>query len=367
MRPDGHDGWPAGFAGTDADRDALLVLSHLESTTPREMHALAWQRGSASRCLRAVRSAGSEGDGAIAGAVSPAQVKERLARCGARVVVPGDAEYPGCLLELTDPPACLFVRGHRLDGSSPAVAVVGARACSPYGAEAARLMGEGLASSGVVVVSGAALGIDGEAHRGALAAGGPTVAVLGSGIDMPHPRRHQRLIEEVAASGTVVSEYPPGKTAQPRRFPARNRLIAALSRAVVVVEGAAGSGSLITVEFASQLGRDVLAVPGPVTSPLSQAPHALIHDGAGLVRGPEDVLAALRLDLGGLPGTVPASLRLTRAEERVYGVLAGGAVAADAVVAGSRLGTPGALTALASLEMRGLVREVGGRYERTRS
>ncbi|MGH2723303.1 MAG: DNA-processing protein DprA [Actinomycetota bacterium] len=234
-----------------------------------------------------------------AGGIDVRRVSQALRRAGARLAVPGDGEYPERLLDLPDPPACLFLRGRPPPGAGGrpevAVAVVGARACSPYGREVAEGIGAGVAAAGVAVVSGAAIGIDGAAHRGALRVGGPTVAVLGSGIDTAYPQRHRGLIDRIAEAGSVLSEYPPGVKPEPRRFPARNRIVAGLARAVVVVEGAPGSGSLITAEFAQDLGRDVLAVPGPVTSPLSQAPHELIRDGGTLVRGAEDVLAWLDL------------------------------------------------------------------------
>ncbi|HJV05661.1 MAG TPA: DNA-processing protein DprA, partial [Actinomycetota bacterium] len=291
--------WPAGFAASQEDRDAILVLSHLESLTPRDLRRVAREEGTAVRCLAAIRSGavGTEGDRDTVRRVDISSVRAALGSARARVACPGDPEYPPAVLDLVDPPACLFLRGRPLP-TGPAIAVVGARLCSPYGLEMTSAIASGVAAAGVVAVSGAALGIDAAAHRGALRVDGHTVAVLGSGVDVPHPRSNRRLIEDIARVGTVVSEYPPGTPPAPRRFPARNRIIAALSRAVVVVEGAAGSGSLLTADFAVDLHRDVMAVPGPVTSPLSEAPHALIRDGAALVRSPEDVLAPLGLEAG---------------------------------------------------------------------
>jgi DNA processing protein len=276
-------------------------------------------------------------------------------------VAVGDGEYPPDLLNLSDPPGWLFVRGRTLQ-SGPAVAVVGARRCSAYGREVAGWVGRGVAAAGVTVVSGAARGIDAAAHRGALAGGGPTVAVLGSGIDVAYPSGNTRLIQAIAREGAVVSEYPPGTPAGRYRFPARNRIVVALSRAVVVVEGAPGSGSTISAGFAEQLGRDVLAVPGPVTSPLSMVPHDLIRDGAGLVRGPGDVLEVL-----GKPGPVAADdllESLTAEQRRVFDALAGEPVTADAVAAGCGLPVPRTLGALMALELRGLIQSSGGRYVR---
>jgi DNA processing protein len=225
------------------------------------------------------------------------------------------------------------------------------------------MLGGGLAAAGVTVVSGAALGIDAAAHRGALRADGLTVAVLGSGIDVPYPRGNRRLIERIAEAGTVVSEYPPGVRPVPRRFPARNRIVAALSRAVLVVEGASGSGSILTAEFGMELHREVLAVPGPVTSPLSDAPHALIRDGATLVRGLDDVLAVLGLQGGDAAEIVPG---LSEDERRVLGAMAGTGLTLESVVARAAIPPGAAMAALVELELRGFVRSAGGRYERTR-
>ena len=211
-------------------------------------------------------------------------------------MTPADAEYVRPLLDLlADPPIGLFVKGRPLTGMPDVVAVVGARNCSSLGNEMAMDIGSALGSAGACVVSGAARGIDAAAHRGALAAGGTSIAVLGSGIDLPYPKGSAQLLERIAAVGAVVTEYAPGVKAEPFRFPARNRLVAALSRALVVVEGAEGSGSMISVEHALDLGRDVFAVPGTVTNPLAQVPLALIREGATLIRGADDLLADLGL------------------------------------------------------------------------
>jgi len=290
---------------------------------------------------------------------------------GARLVAVGEAEYPVGLLDLFDPPAGLFVRGGPLGSFEPRVAIVGARNCSPVGRETAELLGSALARAGVSVVSGGARGIDSAAHRGALAEGGNSVAVLGCGIDIDYPRQNRPLFQQIVAMGAVVSEYPPGLRAEPFRFPARNRIIAALSRAVVVVEGAEGSGSMISADHALDLGRDVYAVPGPVTGPLSWVPHALIREGATLIRGPDDLLADLGLRApddtsGQADGSPPRSLSpdgLTDAERTVWRVLSA-SLPADTAARSAGLRLAETLSALVGLEMRGLVRQVGGRYER---
>jgi DNA processing protein len=199
--------------------------------------------------------------------------------------------------ELPDPPGeQLFSRGDRVEEAlaAPAVAIVGARACSSYGAHVARSLAHDLAAAGVTVVSGLARGIDAEAHRGALDAAGLTVAVLGCGIDRDYPAAHTELAKNVAASGGLVSEYEPGTEPAPWRFPARNRLIAALAQAVVVVEARERSGALITVDLAINLGRPIYAVPGEITSRLSDGTNELIRRGyATAITDAEQILEAL--------------------------------------------------------------------------
>jgi DNA processing protein len=358
-------GWPQGFGKGSPEREALLILSHLESLTPRRLRELAWREGSARRCLEAVRrGAGGERDRAFAESVDMQELRVALSACGARLVCPPDREYPARFLDLPDPPASLFVRGRSIRDSIVAVAIVGARSCSPYGRDVAESLGRGLAQNGVGVVSGAARGIDAAAHRGALSVRGDTIAVLGAGIDIAYPSVNRSLIDEIARVGTVVSEYPPGAPPLPRRFPARNRLVVALGRAVVVVEGAAGSGSLISAEFALDLDREVLAVPGPVTSPLSEVPLQLLRDGAAVVRGTGDILDTIGIapasDAGA--GNLP---ELSPEEHRVLDAMSGVPLTAEAVtrLAGMPIGT--ALSVLMSLEVRGLIQGSAGRYQRT--
>jgi DNA processing protein len=267
------------------------------------------------------------------------------------------------LYDLFDPPAGLFVRGAELTDLDPRVAIVGARNCSPSGREVAAALGRGLAAAGACVVSGAAIGIDAAAHRGALDGGGRSVAVLGSGIDVAYPAQNKALIDRLVGSGAVVSEYPPGTRPEPFRFPARNRLVAALSAAVVVVEGAKGSGSMITADHALDIGREVLAVPGSVTSALAQVPLALLRDGARLIRGPDDLLEDLGLAAlsPASPGDGPAVA--TGLERTVWDALAGPALP-DALAAATGLPMHHILSALLSLEVQGLVLRSGGRYER---
>jgi DNA processing protein len=225
----------------------------------------------------------------------------RLGQDGFRFLPRSAARFPPLLGAIHDPPAGLFLRG---DGepellARPGVAVVGARACSGYGASVARSLGRELAGAGLVVVSGLARGIDAEAHRGALEAGGPTVAVLGCGIDRDYPVAHAELARRVAAAGLIVSEYAPGVEPAPWRFPARNRLVSGLCAATVVVEARERSGALITADLALDEGREVFAVPGEITSSLSAGTNALLKLGAAPLTAAADVLASFGLEAAG--------------------------------------------------------------------
>ncbi|MET8974015.1 DNA-processing protein DprA [Streptomyces sp. NPDC004539] len=212
---------------------------------------------------------------------------------GARFVCPGEVEWPSALDELGDGrPLGLWVRGRaslRVWGLR-AVAVVGARACTEYGAHVGASLGAGLAERGWVVVSGGAYGVDGAAHRGALGVGGATVAVLACGVDQVYPRGHAELIGRIAQQGLVVGELPPGAHPTPSRFVLRNRVIAALTRGTVVVEAAVRSGSLVTARAAQRLGRHTMGVPGPVTSALSAGVHELLRGGGQVVTDAADVV-----------------------------------------------------------------------------
>jgi DNA processing protein len=226
----------------------------------------------------------------------------------------GVGDYPPLLRAIPDPPSALWLRGHVSPEvlTRPSVAVVGARACSSYGRSVARTLGRELAGAGLVVVSGMARGIDGEAHRGALEAGGVTVAVLGCGIDRDYPSAHHELAKRIVEQGLIVSEYEPGIEPAPWRFPARNRIIAGLCIATVVVEARERSGALITADFALEDGREVMVVPGEITSTVSAGSNALLRLGATPVTCVADVLEVFGIDPttgcadlpDGLPGLV---------------------------------------------------------------
>jgi DNA processing protein len=270
-----------------------------------------------------------------------------------------DPEFPTLLAAIHDPPPSLHVRGAaELEVLAvPAVAVVGARSCSAYGRSVARLLGRELAAAGVVVVSGMARGIDGEAHRGALEAAGLTVAVLGCGVDRDYPAAHAELARRICERGLVVSEYEPGVEPAPWRFPARNRIIAGLCKATVVVEARERSGALITADFALEEGREVLAVPGEITSMLSAGTNALLRLGATPVTRVDDVLEAL-----GIAPEIPPVPELAPAAHALLERLRDGALTADELVRAAGIDAAQASTALLELELARLVLQEDGVY-----
>ena len=266
----------------------------------------------------------------------------------------GDPGYPVLLRQIPDPPASLWLRGDAdvdvLD--APAVAIVGARACSGYGRSVARMLASELSAAGAVVVSGLARGIDGEAHRGALAAGGRTVAVLGCGVDRDYPAAHAQLARSIVASGgLVVSEYEPGVEPAPWRFPARNRIIAGLARATVVVEARERSGALITADFALEDGREVLAVPGEITSALSVGSNGLLRQGATPASCSADVRAAIGLEARTTSPSVPDAPGVAPILE----ALAAGVGTADELARATGLPAATVAAALVELELAGAV------------
>jgi DNA processing protein len=298
------------------------------------------------------------------------RARAQASRAGLEVVCRHDDGFPPPLLEATDAPRLLYLRGdaallERL-AEVPAVALVGSRRASPYALEVARSLGRELAACGTVVVSGMAFGVDSAAHAGALEVGGPTIAVLAGGADVPSPKGRRSLYRRIVASGLVVSELPPRFTPFPWCFPARNRIMAGLSAMTVVVEGGDRSGSLITAAMAADLGREVGAVPGQVTSRLAAGPNALIADGACLVRSAADVLEALYGPGDDRSRSPPHTFpTLDRRLGKLLRDVEGGRDTVDSLATAVR-GPAEVLAALSELELAGLVRRAeGGRYVRT--
>jgi DNA processing protein len=273
-----------------------------------------------------------------------------------------DEQFPPLLAAIHDPPPQLYLRGSAGPDvlGRQAVAIVGARSCSAYGRSVARMLGRELAAAGLVVVSGMARGVDGEAHRGALDAGGETVAVLGCGIDRDYPAAHAELARRICERGLVVSEYEPGVEPAPWRFPARNRVIAGLCAATVVVEARERSGALITADFALEEGREVLAVPGEITSALSAGTNALLRLGATPVTRGEDVL-----ELFGLVPSAPVRAALSEPAEVALALLRDGPLAADELVRTTGMTPAAGSAALIELELAGAVALEDGVYRVT--
>jgi DNA processing protein len=301
-------------------------------------------------------------------AFDPAYARRIAGRAGLDAVCRHEQAFPERLSQAVDGPALLYLRGASslLEAASatPAVAIVGSRRASQYGLEVARSLGRDLAACGIPVVSGMALGVDSAAHEGALSADGPTIAVLGGGADVPYPRTKLRLYAQLVERALVISELPPGARAMRWCFPARNRIMAGLAAMTVVVEGSDCSGSLITARFAADLGRDVGAVPGQVTSSLAGGPNELLAEGACVVRSAADVLDAI---YGSDRVTVPPSqsrVELAPDLAALVEAVESGGSSADSI-AGSADRVSDVLAGLTELELLGLVgRDGGGRYFR---
>lgn len=271
-----------------------------------------------------------------------------------------DQDYPTLLRDTPDPPALVFHTGDIACAAHICIAVVGSRRAAPSSMAVAHDLAFALARAGVVVVSGLAHGVDGAAHRGALAAEGLTIAVLGGGLDRPYPAAHRALFHAVRTRGVVLSEYPPGMPPRPAHFPQRNRLISGMSRAVVVIEAAERSGSLGTARQALEQGRDVLVVPGTVVGGRFAGSHALIRDGAVLVESATDVLAALEI------AVPPASEHATNAEEPLLAVLSSEPTTIDALVHSTGMDAQEIRRRLMIWELEGVVAATAHGYSRVR-
>jgi len=294
----------------------------------------------------------------------------RSGRVATRRVERHDEEYPAQLREIPEPPDPLYVRGTLVRADALAVAVVGSRHATPYGIGVAETLGAELAARGVTVVSGLARGIDSAAHRGALRAGGRTIAVLGSGVDVIYPPENRRLATQIEGRGAVVSQFAAGTPPLAHHFPARNRVIAGLALGVVVVEAAERSGALITAGLAGDLGREVMAVPGHVTSAVSRGVHALIRDGAALVEGWEDVVAQLPARWRGCVVTDTGDRLFDDRhadrhvgdddEQSLLAAVGGEPMTMDEVIEKTGLASGRAAALLLALELQGRVRRIEG-------
>jgi DNA processing protein len=375
--------------------EALLVLDRLTGVGPRRVRALVECFGSATDALRQPRRRFAEiGGEAAARERDDREIRrsvrdslEQALRRGMTAVTWACPGYPGSLRHLADPPPVLFLLGRPDLLSGQAVTIVGARRATARARDFAARFAAAVARQGTAVASGLALGIDGAAHRGALAVGGHTIGVLGTGADVPYPRSHRGLARRIEASGLLVSEFLPGTPALPHHFPRRNRILAALARSVVVVEAGIRSGSLITVDHALDLGREVWAVPGPVEQANCAGSNALLMDGARPLLSIAHFLSDWRRNVSRPPeeGGVPAEAldggshgagECAGDAEPVDGgrepevaellsALAEGPLTCDALARRLELSAAAALALLTRLEVRGIVRRLPDlRYSR---
>ena len=297
----------------------------------------------------------NDGEKERARKVPPTALRQALAS-GARILT--ESEYPSQMMEWLQRPPAVFVWGDESSLHLPSVGIVGTRAPTTYGKAAAYKFAEALARAGVAVISGGALGIDAAAHRGALEAGGRTVAVLGSGIDRVYPAVHRGLFQSIRERGCLVSQFAAGVTPSPYKFIVRNHLIAGLSRAVVVVEAPETSGSLTTAQAANDYGRQVFVVPANIDNANFRGSHALIRDGATLVDHPDQVLEALGLEPKTPPKPAPAFNKL---QQRIVDVLGSEPLAAEMIVDRTGVSSGEVLAELTMLELEGVIfRDAGG-------
>jgi DNA processing protein len=362
---------------TSGELRDLVCLTMVPGVGPLTGRAILERFGTASRVLdasesslRSVANVGAKLAARIAQARNEFDADAELALCeqyGVKVLPRGGDGYPPPLVDIPDPPNLLYVRGAYAPGDALAIALVGSRKCTPYGMRVAEKLASSLARVGLTVVSGLARGIDAAAHRGALKAGGRTLAVLANGLSEIYPPEHQALADEIAEAGAILSESPMRQGPLSGLFPQRNRIISGLCLGVVVIEATPRSGSLSTANHAIEQNREVFAVPGPIDSLASQGCHRLIRDGARLVETVDDILE----ELGPLVREVkpspdapavrhPAELALSDLERTLLGKLDDRPLPVDALIAETGMTASQVMATLSVLEMRRLVRRLPG-------
>jgi DNA processing protein len=365
------------MADPPSDKPYFLAFARVKGIGPARLRRLlarfgtleaAWKAEEMELVMSGLDQKSLEALGAARRAIDPDAELEALARSGIGALTWVDPDYPRLLRQIADPPPALYVKGDLREADAWAVAIVGTRRASVYGREVAEMLASDFARSQVTVVSGLARGIDAAAHQAALSAGGRTVAVLGSGVDVVYPAEHRQLAHAIAAQGALVSDYPPGTQPEAVNFPPRNRIISGLSLGTVVVEADERSGALITVDFALDQGRDVFAVPGNIFNRTSRGTNQLIQKGAKLVMSAADVLDDLNLGLAAQHAEVQAAAPADAVERRVLEALTHEPAPVDEVVRGLGLPAETVAAALALLELKGLARQAGGaRYALTRA
>lgn len=361
------------------ERQAFLVLNALPNIGPITTNRLLAELGGDPRAIFAAARRRLEAVPGVGATIGDTLVRWRehfdlpreerkLAETGATFVTSRDDGYPKLLRQIHDPPIGLYRRGGYRFGE-PAVALVGTRRATLYGQAVAKRLGSELAARGFCVVSGLARGIDTAAHEGALAAGGPTVAVLGNGLDIIYPPENLDLYRRISDHGAVLSEFPFGRRADRQSFAMRNRIVSGICEAVVVVESDVDGGAMITARFAGEHGRLVFAVPGRIDQPSSRGCHQLIRDGAALLTGVDDILAELNYLDGLRPAPLPAAAggpgAFSEAETRVFECFRGGSVLTiDALGALTQMPAHELGATLMLLELKRLVvKRVDGAFE----
>jgi DNA processing protein len=300
----------------------------------------------------------------------PAAEERRAESHGATIVTCVDEGYPRALKEIHDPPLALYVRGNLEAQDVHAIAVIGSRRCTHYGTQSADRLSFQLAKQGYTVVSGLARGIDAAAHQGALKGGGRTLAVLGTGIDQIYPPEHTGLAESIMESGALVTEFPVGFKPNRQSFPQRNRIISGLSKSILVVEAAKGSGAMMTVDFAAEQGRGVMAVPGRIDNPSASGCNELIKNGAKLIADVDDITEEFEFLLPPKPegredpDIAKPRVQLTETEELLLNQLGREEVSQDELIRATGLGASKVATALLMLEMKRQIKSLPGRMIR---
>lgn len=294
--------------------------------------------------------------------IDPCRELERIDRAGVRVITKQCDDYPRLLAEIPVPPPVLYIKGDLSYEDAVAVSIVGTRRLTSYGREVTRRLATDFAEAGVVIVSGLARGVDGIAHEAALNAGGRTLAVLGSGVNVIYPPEHRILAERITGSGALLSDYPPDRGPDAPNFPARNRIIAGLTLGTIVVEAPARSGALITTDFAADYGREVFAVPGSVISHASAGCHRLLRQGARLITCAADVLDDLNLVAPGELVPVQQALPLDEDERRVLALLTGEPQHIDEVAEAASKPVAQVAALLLTMELKGLIHNAGAQH-----
>ena len=350
------------------ERIYWVLLTMVKQIGPARFGRLIERFGSAEAAWHApmleLASAGldrraAESLGTLRGTLDPTAEWQRLQGAGVSVTILDDPAYPSALREIADPPPVLYVRGELSPADDWAIAVVGTRRATIYGRQATeRIVGD-VARAGVTIVSGLARGIDTYAHRAALAAGGRTIAVLGSGLDRIYPDENRALAEQIAQNGAIITEFPLGTPPDAVNFPRRNRIVSGLARATLVVEADLKSGATNTANHAAEQGRDVFAVPGSILSPFSALPNQLIREGARVVTAASDILEELHLTAVVEERAAREALPADPTEAALLRLLSDEPTHVDDLTRGSKLPSSTVTATLTILELKGLARQLG--------